>query len=293
MQQTKYYDYTNDRPLDLESGGCELVEWSRLYGESQFSLHPKGFKIFLPPDRLAASDEYADSDPYTVEQDIENDFHRRRIGLTVVLLEKAVSAVEGAPRILDLGCGQGHITEAMRQALDSADFTGLDYSVSAIEYAHDHFPAIDFSVGDAYDAPYSKEHFDVVVCNNLWEHVPDPLHLLAKMKGLLRPGGYIIVSTPSRYRLGNLVRILRGKPVAFVSAHHVTEYTVGQVMEQFAYGGCRVETVLSRPISNRRLKSEVVRGLFAVWIKLVGSHHQLESTVFYLAKKSLDDAEIG
>lgn len=290
MQEKKYYDYRSDRPLNLESDGCDLAEWDRLCGEFQFARHPKGFRIFLPPDKLVASDEYADSDPYTVEQNIENDFHKRRIELTINLLQKAVFSVQGTPRILDLGCGQGHITQEMRQTFNSAEITGLDYSVSAIEYAHDNFPGIDFSVVDVYDAPYSKEYFDVVVCNNLWEHVPDPLHLLSRIKELLRPGGYIIVSTPSRYSLRNLVRILRGKPVAFMSAHHVTEYTVGQVIEQFAYGGFHVEIILSRPVSNGGLEVRVLRRLLSMWILLIGSHHQLDSTVFYLAKKPLSNS---
>ena len=286
MQEAKYYDYTNSRPLNLRSDGCDLAEWNRLCGESRFARHPKGFKIFLPPGRLTSSDEYAHSDPYTVEQNIESEFHRRRIELTCDLLQRAVSSVQGTPRILDLGCGQGHITQAMHQTLDTAEFSGLDYSVSAIEYAHDHFEGIDFSVADAYDAPYSRGYFDVVVCNNLWEHVPDPLHLLSRVAQCVNSSGYIIVSTSSRYRLGNLPRILRGKPVAFMSAHHVTEYTVGQVIEQLRYGSFQVETILSRPISNRTLKGRVVQKLLAAWISLVHSHHRLESTVFYLAKKS-------
>jgi len=88
-----------------------------------------------------------------------------------------------------LGCGQGHITHAMYQTRKSSEISGLDYSLSAVEYAHSHFPNIDFIVGDAYDAPYSEEYFDVVVCNNLWEHVPDPLFLLSKVKRLLKPRG--------------------------------------------------------------------------------------------------------
>ncbi len=31
MPEYKYYDYTNDRPLDLQSDGCDLSEWNRLY----------------------------------------------------------------------------------------------------------------------------------------------------------------------------------------------------------------------------------------------------------------------
>ncbi len=289
VQETKYYDHKNLRPIDLESDGCNLAEWDQLYGEARFARHPKGFRIFLSPRRILACDEYADSDPYTVEQNIASAFHKRRIGLTIELAQEAISSVQGIPRILDLGCGQGHITHAMRQTLNSAEFTGLDYSVSAIEYAHDHFHGIDFAVGDAYEVPYSKRYFDLVVCNNLWEHVPDPLHLLSMIKEILKPGGYIIVSTPSRYQVSNLVRILRGKPVS-LSAHHVTEYTVGQVIEQLSYGGFQVKRIVSRPIPMGSLKGEVARRLFEIWVSLVRSHHQLEATVFYLAKKTSSSA---
>jgi 2-polyprenyl-3-methyl-5-hydroxy-6-metoxy-1,4-benzoquinol methylase len=291
MQDTKYYTHKHDRPLNLELDGCPLAEWDQLYGKALFATHPKGFRVFLSPDRIAASDEYADSDPYTVEQDIDSAFHRRRKDLTVDLVREAVSSVQRTPRLLDLGCGQGHITEAIRQALHSADVTGLDYSISAIDYAHAHFPEIDFAVGDAYESPYAQGFFDVVVCNNLWEHVPDPLLLLSRIKRILRPGGHIVLSTPSRYRVANLVRILRGKSVMLMSPHHVTEYTVGQVVEQLAYGGFQVRRILSRPISGGTLKAEVVRRLLAMWMALVGSHHQLEATVFYLAQETTGSAE--
>lgn len=283
MPEYKYYDYTNNRPLDLSSDGCDLAEWNQLYGKQKFARHPKGFRIFLPPDRLRASDEYIGSDPYSVEQNIDGEFHTRRIEITVDLVRDVVSPRQERPQILDLGCGQGHITEKIRQALNGAGITGLDYSVSAIEYAHEHFPGIDFAVGDAYESPYAPGFFDVVVCNNLWEHVPDPLFLLSRIKRAVKPGGHLIISTPSRYRTGNLVRILRGRPVAFMSRHHVTEYTVGQVKEQLSYGGFEVKKVLSRPISDGSLKSNVARMVLSRIVSMVGSHHQLEATVFYLA----------
>lgn len=293
MPEYKYYDYTNDRPLDLQSDGCDLSEWNRLCGDFRFARHPKGFRIFLPPDRLGVSDEYAGSDPYAAEENINSEFQTRRIEITVDLVREAVSRQQNPPQILDLGCGQGHITERIRQALKSAEITGLDYSVSAIEYAHEHFPEIDFAVGDAYESPYARGFFDVVVCNNLWEHVPDPLFLLSKIKRIIRPGGYLVVSTPSRYRIANLERVLKGKPVALMSRHHVTEYTVGQVKEQLRYGGFEVKKILSRPISTGSLKLSVERMVFSKLIAMVGSHHQLEATVFYLAQESTSNAEQG
>jgi 2-polyprenyl-3-methyl-5-hydroxy-6-metoxy-1,4-benzoquinol methylase len=296
MQKIKYYDHQNDRPINIEKDGCYLAEWGGLKGKALFAKHPKGFNIFLSPDKITASDEYKDSDPYTVEQNIDSEFHTRRIELTIDLVREAVSKMQQlqvTPQILDLGCGQGHITEKIRQAISGSECTGLDYSISAIEYAHKHFPQIEFSVGDVYHCPYTKEFFDVVVCNNLWEHVPDPLFLLSKIKCLLKPGGYLIVSTPSRYSLSNLLRILRGKTVVFMSRHHVTEYTVGQVVEQLAVGGFDVRKTLSRAISAWSLKASVAGVVFSMLIKLIGSHHQLESTVFYLAQKRTSIAEQG
>jgi 2-polyprenyl-3-methyl-5-hydroxy-6-metoxy-1,4-benzoquinol methylase len=281
----KYFDHKNNRFLDLVSDGCELAEYKELYGKAFFARHPKGFKVFLPPNKISSSNEYAESDPYSVIQNLDSDFHRRRVELTIDLAHEAISEVHNTPQILDLGCGQGHITERIQKALNLADITGLDYSISAIEYAHEHFPGIDFSVGDAYDCPYANEFFDLVVCNNLWEHVPDPLFLLSRIKTILKPGGSLIISTPSRYRIDNLLRVIRGKSVVFMSVHHVTEYTVGQVVEQLEYGGLRICKILSRHLSVKNPTIEGTRQLLAIFLSLVGSHHQLESTVFYLAKK--------
>ena len=75
-----------------------------------------------------------------------------------------------------------------------------------------------------------------------------------------------------------------------MSEHQVTEYTVGQVIEQFAYGGFQVDTILSKPIIGS-LKYRMARWLFESWASLVGSHHQLDSTIFYLAQKSPDNGQ--
>ena len=292
MQRNKYYDHENDRPLNWELDGCALSEWKQLHGKARFAVHPKGFGIFIPPEKICTSDQYIDSDPYGVERNIDNEFHKRRIALTIELVQRAVPLMnDGKPQILDLGCGQGHITDRMRQTLDYAEFTGLDYSLSAIEYAKEHFPKVDFAVGDVDNIPYAKDFFDVVVCNNLWEHVPDPLTLLSKIKDIIKPGGYLVISTPSRYRTRNLVRILLGRPVVFMSDQHVTEYSVGQVVEQLKYGGFRLQTILSRPLAGNGLKFRAARWLLSMSISLVGSHHQLEETVFYLARRPTNTAD--
>ncbi len=290
-----YYDWSLNKSLSLDDA-CDYSDWCAKSQEYPFAVHPKGFLVFLPPSELDMSDEYEETDPYGVEQNLHNDFHRNRMQCTLELASKAMDTVE-YPKILDLGCGQGHITSALKEMLPSADICGLDYSISAINYAAEHFKGIDFVVGNAYEPPYMENCFDLVVCNNLWEHVSDPLHLLEKIRLIMKPNGRLIVSTPSRYHARNLLRVIRGKPVALLSKHHVTEYSVGQVIEQLAYYDFEVEQIHSRPVKQDTcsFKEKILFNILIPnirrYLKFIGSHHSLESTVFYLAKSNNKTAE--
>jgi SAM-dependent methyltransferase len=291
----KYSDPVTNRALDPESDGCDLDHWRANPGGASFAVHPKGFLVFLPFDRIAAMDEYRDDDPYALDRDIESTFQQRRIACTLELAAEAIEnrarATPGAasaspPRILDLGCGLGRITALVQERFPEAQVSALDVSLSAIEHATGRFPGIDFIVANACDPPYRADYFDLVICNNLWEHVPDPLRLLAKINRVLAPGGYVVISTPSRYRLGNIIRVLTGRPVSLMSRLHVTEYSVGQVKEQLRHGRLDIVRVLSRRMQGgSALRGLVIFGLDC-FLKLVGSHHSLEGTVFYLARKS-------
>lgn len=291
MENNKYYDYRHDRAIDPQKDGCKFEDWSARYPQALFSSHPNGFLIFLPPDQVRSLDEYGEKDPYSVEGDLDSEFQQRRIQSTLELILSTQAVAEGS-KILDLGCGEGFITAEIKKHYPEVEVSGLDYSLSAIDFAAQNFKDIDFCVANALDLPYASNYFDLVVCNNLWEHVPDPLSLLEKIRKITKPGGYLIISTPSRYRVSNLVRVLRGKPVILMSKYHVTEYSVGQIFEQLRYGKFEVVKVYSKPIReknigfNRQTLSYLVRSILGLLINGIHSHHSLESTVFYLARKT-------
>lgn len=286
MSELQRLNFSEHNTLEIVSDSEVFSDSSSVYCEPALSWHAEGFPVFISKDKLSHCDEYADADPYTVAVNIDSEFHRRRIDLTVALVKQALAGVKAnSVNVLDVGCGQGHITDRLRQALPETKIYAMDYSVSAVAYAHKHFPDIEFAVADAYALPYETHLFDVVVCNNIWEHVPDPLYLLARIKRVLKPGGHIVISTPSRYRLSNLLNVLRGKPVKLMSKYHVTEYSVGQVKEQLAFGGFDVVSALSRPSAAWSFKSNLARRVFSKLIAWVGSHHRLEETIFYLAQK--------
>lgn len=285
MKVNKYIDVEKGHEIDIQKDCCDFQEWMN-NGKERYlcSKHQDGFYVFLNPIDIENSNEYQDSDPYTVIENYMSDFHQRRINCTIDLISKARG--HSKINLLDLGCGQGHITGEIKKNYPEFEISGLDYSLSAIQYANNHFPEIDFIVANAYEPPYVENYFDIVICNNLWEHVPDPLTLLKSIDRIIKPGGYVIISTPSRYRLKNLIRVLIGREIIFMSEHHVTEYSIGQIKELLEFGGYSVNEIYSPPIREKKFVFRIIKAVFKQLLQMIGSHHILEQTVFTLAKKN-------
>ncbi len=284
-----YFNWDSQLALS-EMEAASFAEWMAAPDHPcQFTMHPDGFPVFLRPAEIRQFDEYSQGDPYAVAQHIESTFQRHRIDVTIRLVAEGIVATSRTPRILDVACGEGHITSAIQRAFPRAEILAFDGSLSAIRSAHRTYKGIAFAVADAHDPPYAPCYFDCAVCNNIWEHVPDPVQLVVRIARLLKPDASLIVSTPSRYRLNNLLRVALGKPVALASPHHVTEYSVGQVMEQLRHAGFRVErtagdTDWPKSLAFRQLIKRGLGYLISGILQITRSHHTLASTVFYLAK---------
>lgn len=281
---SKYYNIKKQAIIDLPKEACDLETWNNNNTDNYSCCkHPNGFYVFLNPDEIKKSDEYKDNDPYTVIENLNSDFHQRRLNCTIELIRDLNT--EQNLKLLDLGCGQGHFTYKIKRQFPNYDVFGLDYSITAIDYANSSFKGINFIVANAYYPPYNNEYFDIIVCNNLWEHVPDPLSLLHAISRILKPNGLLIISTPSRYRLVNLIKVCLGKDISLISDLHVTEYTVGQIIEQFKFGGYKMKKIYSPAIKERRLILRIIKSLLFLVLKAIKSHHILEATVFYSANK--------
>lgn len=110
-------------------------------------------------------------------------------------------------RVLDLGCGRGRHLHALYWHNVALDVTGLDLSEDDLSAAIDGFfelpPPPDepprtavFSVGDATKLPFADASFDVVICSEVLEHLPDLESALSEIDRILKPGGQFALSVP-------------------------------------------------------------------------------------------------
>ena len=100
--------------------------------------------------------------------------------------------------VLDVGCGGGLLCEAMFD--QGAIVTGIDAAGPGIEVAKIHSQKnnknIDYFEKTAEELiTEKKNYYDVVTCLEVLEHVPDPGHLVKNCVDLLKPGGFLFLST--------------------------------------------------------------------------------------------------
>ncbi len=105
------------------------------------------------------------------------------------------------PRILDYGCGRGWLSSILSTFGPTSAF---DLSDAAIERAKQRWPWIDFRAGNALDAQFEPQSFDVVVSQEVIEHVDDQAMFLERIAELLKPGGYLILTTPNEFLMKNM-----------------------------------------------------------------------------------------
>ncbi len=93
----------------------------------------------------------------------------------------------GGLKALDLCCGQGNVTGALKAS--GADAVGLDFSPAMLALAQARVPNTKFVLGDVQALPFSDAEFDVAVSGFGICHVPDQERALTEAYRVLRSDG--------------------------------------------------------------------------------------------------------
>ena len=100
---------------------------------------------------------------------------------------------EAPSDVLDLGCGTGSLSLLASER--GHHVTGVDLAPRMIDLARAKLAGRDavFLIGDAAAPPVGEQRFDVVLVRHVLWALPDPGRMLRHWRGLLRPGGRLVL----------------------------------------------------------------------------------------------------
>lgn len=194
--------------------------------------------------------------------------------------------VRPGARVLDLGCGPGHMLAMLADV--PCELWGLDLSRYLLDRASARL-GVPWSEADAPGEPSSGRGrarvrlvrgdvqappaqvrragpFDVVLCSEVLEHLPDPRRVLEQAAALLRPGGRLVASVPNErlidtlkapfIRLGLMGLLFPGVATKMGDEWHLHEFDLARLRADAA----------GLPLREREVRGVPSRALPIRWV---------------------------
>lgn len=123
------------------------------------------------------------------------------------MLEATLGYLNPSDLILDVGCGDGTLTDSIAKNVSSIE--AIDISTKMIEIAKSHTSQknIHFKKSTLEDAGYKSHQFDAVLAFNVLHFIEHKQDLSQRIFDLIKPGGYFISCTACAGDHFSLLRI--------------------------------------------------------------------------------------
>ncbi len=129
--------------------------------------------------------------------------------LNIQNIERSLSEVAPVGTLLDLGCDDGELTHRFAEAAEATDVIGVEVVEERAALARQR--GVDARVASLNEPlPFADESIDVVVSNQVIEHLSDTDAFVSEIRRVLRPQGRAIVSTENLASWHNIASLLLG-----------------------------------------------------------------------------------
>jgi SAM-dependent methyltransferase len=227
-------------------GGCDVPRWRHCIPAAPRLSSP------LAGDTFIAVKDYYEELWANLPEDLEPPDQQLRRTF-------ALSALEPADRVLDLGCGAGDLTADLATA--APQIIGADVAEAALARARRRHPRLDLRlVPIDGPLPFEDGAFDVVWSSEVIEHVADTARWLSEVRRVLAPQGRLLLTTPDHGRL----RLLLGGVERYCDPvgdhlHLYTARSLRELLRDFDFDEISVRGAGGPPLLRRLLLASARR----------------------------------
>lgn len=216
------------------------------------------------------------------------------------ILREVTENLKAYSSVLDLGCGiemrdlrlLGQLRIPLAIGIDVQKKPSIDRG--EIEYISSDF--------DDVDLPMINECLDLIILNNVIEHLYHPKRVLEECRRCLRVGGRIAILTPNQARLINRARFILGRSIYFpleywlgsgeekivkrgqtYFAGHIREYTPDEIRRMLEVVGFKVSSIALYPAAQaspreQLSQSKLLRSVYNVAERMIpGSKYEISA----------------
>ncbi|KAA3658676.1 MAG: class I SAM-dependent methyltransferase [Calditrichaeota bacterium] len=113
-------------------------------------------------------------------------------------------------KLLDIGCWDGQKTRKYADVLGVDDRFGIEIFDEQIAQAQQNGVEVAKLDLEQDNFPFENDTFDVIICNQVFEHLKQIYHPLDEIHRVLKPGGHFLFSVPNLSSLHNRIMLRFG-----------------------------------------------------------------------------------
>ncbi len=162
--------------------------------------------------------------------------YNERLKKIYVMLSK-----EKKGKLLDLGCLKGEFSVELKKL--GWNVFGGDISSALIHAKEKEIHSVKFDFEKTF--PFKSNYFDAVFAGEVIEHIFDTDFLVSELSRIIKPNGFLIISTPNTAWIGNRFLLLIGKKPLNLDytkgGGHIRAYTFKLLEKQLKEKGFKIE----------------------------------------------------
>jgi 2-polyprenyl-3-methyl-5-hydroxy-6-metoxy-1,4-benzoquinol methylase len=186
--------------------------------------------------------------------------------------------------ILEIGCGEGEFSNNFNRKFIT-EYWGIDLDKKSVEVANTKLDKVFHGDFDDIENKLPNGHFDLVICNDVIEHMKNAEEFMVKIKAKLNPCGFLVGSIPNIRHYSIIKNLLfngdwRYEDFGIMDKTHLKFFTKKSMMRMFENSGYKVLHIdgINKSYPSNKFFSFISK-------KIISDEFLYQQYIFRLSKK--------